>query len=396
MLRRISPCNVELGMYVHALEGRWADQPHWRLQCVLDDAAEVARLRRSVLTSVVIDTEKGRSIPSSGHRAPTPAGTTAGLRVGKSPDPNLKGLLQTVGRSRREVMRIVEDVRLGRPISVARLGPVLIDLTEQVERNASAFLGILRLKARDEYTYLHSVAVSALMMNFAWTLDVPDEERSALGMAGLLHDVGKIAMPPAILNKPGALTAEEFAVMRRHTEDGARILKAGTGIPDAAFDVCLHHHERMDGKGYPFGLRGDQLSLAARMGAICDVYDALTSHRPYKDAWTPQKALAEMQMWDGHFDPPLLRAFMRSLGIFPRGSLVRLRDSLLGVVIEDNLEQPTQPTVRCFHSIPMDAPIHPEDVRLAHDNVLSLEDPKDWRLADWPTLRDRMLMEAAA
>ena len=392
MLQRINPRDVEYGMYVHAIEGRWADQPCWRSQCVLDDEAEVERLRKSVLTAIVIDTERGRSGASSPRKPAAIETTTAGLRVGKVTDPNMKGLLQTVGRSRREVMRIVEDVRLGRPISVARLGPVLIDLTEQVERNASAFLGILRLKARDEYTYLHSVAVSALMMNFARALDVPEEERTALGMAGLLHDVGKIAMPPAILNKPGRLTEQEFAVMRRHAEDGARILKAGTGIPDAAFDVCLHHHERMDGKGYPFGLTGDALSLAARMGAICDVYDALTSHRPYKDAWPPQKALAEMQTWDGHFDSQLLRTFMRSLGIFPRGSLVRLRDSLLGVVIEDNPEQPTQPTVRCFHSIPMDAPIHPEDVRLAHDNVLSLEDPKDWRLADWPTLRDRMLV----
>jgi putative nucleotidyltransferase with HDIG domain len=393
MLRRISPCNVELGMYVHALEGRWADQPHWRLQCVLDDEDEVERLRRSVLTSVVIDTDKGRSVPFNARRAPAPA-TTAGLRVGKTADPAMKGLLQTVGRSRREVMRIVEDVRLGRPISVARLGPVLLDLSEQVARNASAFLGILRLKARDEYTYLHSVAVSALMMNFARTLDRPDDEVSALGMAGLLHDVGKIAMPPAILNKPNKLTDEEFAVMRRHSEDGARILKGGTGVPDAAFDVCLHHHERMDGTGYPFGFTGDRLSLAARMGAICDVYDALTSHRAYKDAWSPQKALAEMQAWTGHFDPVLLRAFMRSLGIFPKGSLVRLRDSLLGVVIVDNEEQPTRPTVRCFHSIPMDAPIPPEDVRLAHDNVLSLEDPADWRIADWPALRDRMLAAA--
>ncbi|MBA2936232.1 HD-GYP domain-containing protein [Sphingomonas sp. CGMCC 1.13654] len=392
MLRRISPCNVELGMYVHALEGRWADQPHWRLQCVLDDEAEVERLRHGVLTAVVIDTDKGRTVPFDTRRAPAAAaGTVAGLQVGKTADPNMKGLLQTVGRSRREVRKIVEDVRLGRPISVARLGPALADLSEQVERNAAAFLGILRLKARDEYTYLHSVAVSALMMNFARVLDRPADEVSALGMAGLLHDVGKIAMPPAILNKPGKLTDEEFAVMRRHSEDGARILKAGTGVPDEAFDVCLHHHERMDGRGYPFGLTGDRLSLAARMGAICDVYDALTSHRAYKDAWSPQKALAEMKAWEGHFDPVLLRAFIRSLGIFPRGSLVRLRDSLLGVVVEDNIEQPTRPTVRCFHSIPMKAPIPPEDVRLAHDNVLSLEDPMDWRIVDWPSVRARLL-----
>jgi putative nucleotidyltransferase with HDIG domain len=274
---------------------------------------------------------------------------------------------------------------------VARLGPILADLSEQVSRNTSAFLGILRLKARDEYTYLHSVAVSALMMNLARTLKLPESDLHGLGLAGLLHDVGKIAMPSGVLNKPGALTPAEFAIMKSHPEAGLKLLKAGSGVPAVAFDVCLHHHERMDGRGYPCGLAGDQLSLAARMGAICDVYDALTSDRPYKQAWSPQKALGQMASWKGHFDPALMRAFMTSLGIFPVGTLVRLRDSMLGVVIADNSDVPTLPTVRCFFSIPTKARVFPEDVRLAHDHVLAAEDPASWSFDDWPDLRDDLL-----
>jgi HD-GYP domain-containing protein (c-di-GMP phosphodiesterase class II) len=228
-------------------------------------------------------------------------------------------------------------------------------------------------------------------MNLARTLRLPESDLQGLGLAGLLHDVGKISMPPEILNKDGPLTDAEYAVMKAHPKAGTQILQSGTGVPRVAFDVCLHHHERIDGRGYPCGLGGDQLSLAARMGAICDVYDALTSDRPYKDAWSPQRALAEMRSWAGHFDPRLMTAFITSLGIFPVGTLVRLRDSLLGVVVADDPDAPTLPTVRCFYSIPTRTRVYPEDVKLAHDNVLTAEEPGAWPLGDWPALCEELL-----
>jgi putative nucleotidyltransferase with HDIG domain len=392
MLVRIHPRDAQLGMFVHALEGRWADQPFWQSQCLLDDDEQLDRLRKSIIDSVIIDTDKGRSAARTTRAASPPKDTVAGLRVGKHATHDMKGLLRTVTRARREVVKIVEDVRLGRPIAVARLAPMLNDLSEQVKRDSIAFFGILRLKAQDEYTYLHSIAVSALMMNLARTLKLPESDLHGLGMAGLLHDVGKIAMPSDILNKEGPLTAVEFAEMKRHPRAGAEVLRAGDGVPAIALDVCLHHHERMDGTGYPCALPGAQLSLAARMGAICDVYDALTSDRPYKRAWSPQRALAEMASWQGHFDPALMRAFINSLGIFPVGTLVKLRDSLLGIVVADNDAAPTLPTVRCFYSVPSRSRVYPEDVKLAHDHILTAENPTDWPLGDWQKLREELLV----
>ncbi|MDC6684580.1 HD-GYP domain-containing protein, partial [Leclercia adecarboxylata] len=155
------------------------------------------------------------------------------------------------------------------------------------------------------------------------------------GLAGLLHDIGKIAIPPEVLNKPGALTDAEFRHVIVHPQAGHDILTGDSSMRDIALDVFLHHHERMDGTGYPHKLAGEGISLFARMGAICDVYDAVTSDRPYKKAWEAAYAVQRMVEWRGnHFDPMVFNAFVKSVGIYPVGSLVRLRSGRLAVVMQ--------------------------------------------------------------
>jgi HD-GYP domain-containing protein (c-di-GMP phosphodiesterase class II) len=336
---------------------------------------------------VIIDSAKGVP-PASRRRRPgdePPSRRTAAL------DAVTMRATRTVNRARRTMVRLADDIRMGRPIAVAQLAPLVDALAAEVENNAAAILGVLRLKSRDQYTYLHSVAVSALMMNLARTMGADPARLPEIGMAGLLHDAGKIDIPDTILNKPGPLTDREFAIMRSHPSRGHSLLLAGIGVPKLALDVCLHHHERPDGRGYPEGLSGERLSLAARMGAICDVYDALTSDRAYKNAWSPQRALAEMQRWDGQFDPAVLSAFLRSLGIFPVGSLVKVRDSALAVVLADNDEEPTCPTVRAFYSVAVRRRVAGEDIPIKISGILTLEDPADWGFDDWPSLAAKLL-----
>src|SRR5690606_14238117 len=142
---------------------------------------------------------------------------------------------------------------------------------------------ILRLKNKNEYTYLHSVAVCTLMVNAARYMGKSEAETRDYGMAGLLHDLGKMGIPDAILNKSGRLTDAEFEAVRNHPEHGYQVLRGSPNVPAMALDVCRHHHEKIDGTGYPFGLPADAISLVSRLGAVCDVYDALTSDRVYKD-----------------------------------------------------------------------------------------------------------------
>ncbi len=220
------------------------------------------------------------------------------------------------------------------------------------------------------------------MVSLARQLGLDEDAVSEAGLAGLLHDVGKMVMPTAVLNKPGALTDAEFAVMRSHPERGHALLLAAGSLPASALDVCLHHHEKFDGSGYPFRLAGENISLFARMGAVCDVYDAITSNRPYKKAWNPAESLARMAQWTGHFDTQIFHAFVRSVGIYPLGSLVRLESGRLGVVIDQHPEKLTEPLVRVFFSAKAKMPIQQLDLDLsrrnANDRIVGREDPAQW------------------
>jgi hypothetical protein len=154
-------------------------------------------------------------------------------------------------------------------------------------------------------------------------------------------------------------------------------------------DVCLHHHERVDGRGYPHGMPAAELSLAARMSAICDVYDAVTSHRPYKRAWSASDALARMWSWTGHFDEDLLMRFIDSIGIYPVGGLVRLRSNRLALVIEGNDSDPTAPRVRPFYDIPQQRVIAANDVAAASevDPIQRAERGGYWFGDGWPATK---------
>ena len=393
MLKKISVTDITLGMYLHELCGSWMDHPFWKTGFVLENVADLQSLQSSAITEAWIDTAKGLDLPEGKgseqiervvERAEA---LLQGAQLSSSTpvamQDEIKRALDLCERSRAAVISMFTDARMGNAVDINSADDLVDEMAQSISRHPSALLSLVRLKNADEYTYMHSVAVCALMIALARQLDLPEKQVTEAGLAGLLHDVGKMSIDDDILNKPGRLTDAEFAKVRLHPVYGAKILLTNQPVASPlVYDVCLHHHEKFDGSGYPKKLKGEQISLFARMGAVCDVYDAITSDRPYKKGWGPADSLQRMAQWHGHFDPKIFQAFVRTVGIYPVGSLVRLHSGRLGVVTEQNEQSLLKPKVKVFFSSKSKVPIEQVVVDLAHvhcqDSIASREQAEEW------------------
>jgi len=395
VLKKIPVAQLELGMFLHSFEGHWVNHPFWRTAFVLGDAALLARARAARLGECWIDVSLGADVGAAhAPAAPTPAPVVHPA----APTPTARAVPATsmaeeLARASRlcrtaaaRVQHLFEEARLGHALASAGCAPLVHEIAASVARNPGALVSLARLKTADDYSHMHSVAVCALMIALARQLGLDDAACREAGLAGLLHDIGKAVIPPAILNKPGKLDDAEFATIRTHPERGHELLRDGSGASAGVLDVCLHHHERVDGKGYPHRLAGADISLLARMGAVCDVYDAVTSDRPYKAGWDPADALAQMAQWEGHFDPALISAFVHGLGVYPVGSLVRLESQRIAVVVQHNANAITRPLVKAFFSQRSRMPIPPEAIDLAaahcNDRIAGRESTEGWNQRD--------------
>ncbi|WP_182087228.1 HD-GYP domain-containing protein [Aureimonas sp. ME7] len=319
MLLRIERHQARLGMFVESLEGSWLDHPFWTQRFVINDHDSLLKLQNSSVSTLVIDLDKGLG-PKVQKLPPSPPlsairSTAASPRLGRAPvDPQIARARETLRRTTRALRELFDDARGGQPIHPGRAAAIVDEVASAMRHRPHALLGITRLKTKDEYSYLHSVAVCALMTHFGRFLRLDPEFVQTLGLAGLFHDIGKATLPSELLGKRDTLSEEEMALMRTHPLEGFRMLE-NQDLPDMVREVCLHHHERIDGAGYPKGLADDEISLGVRIAAICDVYDAVTSVRPYKEAWSAKTAFRRMWEWEGHFDRVLLDQFFRSIGV---------------------------------------------------------------------------------
>lgn len=391
MLKKIPVEQLTLGMHLQAFCGAWLDHPFWRTQFVLTDPKDLTLIVESPIKEVWIDISKGCDVAAP-DATPAMAVATAEEIPAEPPvvqqqasfSDEIKRAVKIVAKGREAVVSMFQEARMGKAIEAEAAVPLVEEISNSVMRNPGALISLARLKTADDYTFMHSVAVCALMIALARQLGLDEAQVREAGMAGLLHDLGKAMIPLAVLNKPGKLTDEEFALVKTHPEEGHKLLLTGKGVSEVTKDVCLHHHEKIDGSGYPKGLNGETMSLFAKMGAVCDVYDAVTSNRPYKVGWDPAESIKRMAEWQGHFDPLVFQAFVKSLGIYPIGSLVKLASGKLGVVIEQNDQSLLKPKVKVFFSTKAQAYIKPEVIDLARspEKIAGREDAAKWGIKD--------------
>ena len=312
MLKRISTQQLTVGMFIEAVEGAFSNNDFLRRHRFLLRHEELMRqLKLSGAETIIINTAKGsdvdgrpRSVPPKPENCPeTIAAVTHAVR--------------SAADAIAETFAVAEA---GGCVSLKGMASAAGKISDAVQSSPAIFIGVTRLKSKDETTFVHSVSVSGLMIHFGNYLGLDRGTVDLLGISGLLHDIGKVEIPSSILNKAEGLSASEREIINLHPAFGRDILSRNEQMPAMVLDVCFNHHERMDGGGYPSGRVGNEISLYARIAAICDVYDAVTSVRPYKKPWTANDALTWMLRREGHFDTQLLKKFALCISTsMPRG-----------------------------------------------------------------------------
>ncbi|MBD1581530.1 HD-GYP domain-containing protein [Pseudoalteromonas sp. S16_S37] len=242
-----------------------------------------------------------------------------------------------------------DDLKNGKQLDLTPFQDTASGLIDSVFRNQDALACIAQIKDKDAYLLEHSINVAILIGIFAKHLAFERELIEQITTGALLHDIGKIQVPDEILNKPGTLTDEEYELMKQHARFSYDIV-ANANLGDIAIEIAGFHHERLDGSGYPYGKKADELSLFVRMIAIVDSYDAITADRVYKSSKTPVATFKVLREHvPHHYDETLLNAFIHCMGVYPVGTLVKLKSQRVGVISQSNPQTPLQPVVKVFY-----------------------------------------------
>lgn len=364
-LRQIAAAELVIGLYVSELDRPWLESPFLFQGFRIETEADLAQLRECC-EHVFVDPERSEHDALARLKAPQKAGMgtelaggTARRRreieglFGDEPYPSavrfrreLRQAAQVRHRARGVVDQLLGRLRDGGSVDAGQAREVVAHLVRAITRNTTASLWLSNLKSRDEYTAIHCMNVCVLSLAFGRFIGLEAEDLEVVGLGALLHDIGKMRTPDAILNKPGPLTPEEFAVMRRHPEEGYQAMRRAGDVPGRALEIIRYHHERISGRGYPEGLAGEEIPLAVRLVAIADVYDAITSDRVYRDAEPADKAIRIIYQGAAEeFGRDLVEAFIRCVGVYPVGSLVELDSGALGVVISSLPESRLRPVL---------------------------------------------------
>lgn len=349
-----------LGLYVHELDRPWIETPFLFQGFRIDTDDDIDALREHC-RHVTVDPDRSdqralaraRQQMAGKDSRRTPAERDRGEAFGSTAFPDrtkFREMVRVAHAARLEARQAIDaainDVKLGHAVALPDLRDTVDRMTESVVGNASAALWLTALKEVSEYTATHCINVCVMALAFGRHLELSAGELRSIGLGALLHDVGKACTPTHILEKPGPLTSAEFDIIKRHPEDGFRMVSEAGNVSQIALDIVRLHHERLDGGGYPLGVTGDKVPCHVRIVTIADVYDAMTSDRAYRSAQSPDTALKVIYEQRGlYLDEALVTQFIRCIGIFPVGSIVELDTGAIGVVVASSVNAHLQPTV---------------------------------------------------
>ncbi len=324
-------------MWICKLDRDWLETPFLLQGFMVESMADIEVVAEHC-QYVWVDAVEEHWVGNQRLQSASPAANKKNIfvnQVGFSEETN--HVLGVYREARRITKSLLDEARLTSVINTRQAKETVNECVNSVLRNSDALMWLSKIRSQDEYTSEHCLNVCILAIAFGRQLGYTEEELHDIGICGLLHDVGKMRVPPEVLNKPGKLTPQEFKQIQRHTVYGRNLLmSAGSGAAQAV-DVAWAHHERLDGSGYPRGLKDSNISRYARIIAIVDAFDAMTADRCYGRAMTSTEALKNIYRARGtQFDGELAEQFLKTIGLYPPGSLVELVNGEVGLVFETN------------------------------------------------------------
>ena len=361
--KKIYVHQLEPGMYVSGLDRPWLETPFYLQGFMIRNAGEVQKLSlycdyvyvdyEKSITSLNVEVSHKLSHNRKLGIAATPFTKELGTRRIVKYDEQLavteeiKTAHQAYENIKSEFEDMANRISSGKALNVANLNDVVNPLVDSILRNPGASIWLARLKSQDSYTYRHCIAVAIWCSVIGRQIGLPKKELTLLSMGGILLDIGKLKIPGTILNKTEQLSEREFTLVKKHVELSLKMVESSSRtLPQAVIDMISSHHERFNGGGYPRALQGTQIPLYARIAAIADCYDAVTSQRVYAQPIPHALAIKKMYEWRGYdFQPELIEAFIQSVGVYPTGTLVELASGAVGIVIKENPGKRLRPQV---------------------------------------------------
>ena len=302
---------------------------------------------------------------------------------------------QTFELHNRKMQALYGDVVSGMKVDLGLINDVSREIVESVLRNSNAMAILTRIQDKDGFNWRHMTNCAILVSVFAKYLGLKPEIIQQLAMGAMLHDVGHARLPQGLVNKPGKLSELEHKAVKKHVVNSLGLVKGEQGITPLMMDMIINHHERVDGSGYPRGLKGTKVTKAARIMAIVDVYDAMTSERCYQQGAEPVHALRYLLSNKDKFDGELVQRFIKCLGVHPVGTIVKLTNERLALVLQGNKKAPTEPMVRIFYNTKHMHHITAKDIDLSSQEhaikVSASVSPLDYQINLSRLLKDHLL-----
>ncbi|RKF15812.1 HD-GYP domain-containing protein [Alginatibacterium sediminis] len=364
---------LQIGMYVDSILSQ-SGKAELKQSGRIGKAEHIEILRKKGVLTVKVDWQRSKVEQPKDAEEKSPESKVKNVAAAKRMFQEAKSLQS----------KYFQQLRQGEPIDLQEMEEIASGLVDALGEFSEALMVLSKLRAKDKYLLEHSLNVGMLLAYFGRYLGMERDVQSQLVMGGMLHDIGKINTPDAILHKPGRLTEAEFVVMREHVVHSRLILEKQEGISQIMMDVAANHHEHIDGNGYPRHLKEDQLSIYSRMATLVDVYDALTADRVYKSGMPPTKAFGILLKGSGsQFETGLLEKFIRCMGVYPIGTLVQLKSGRLGFVTNRHASKPMRPTLRLVYNAKTSMHIEVVDLDLSktpHDEIEAAVSARDFGL----------------